>query len=156
MLPGRWVFEGDIRIAPLGLARGRALQAIHARGARGLPRGQRRANPASASAHDHRVVDNHPGPADREGRGEEAGRWLFRAWALRTVSTIGRYRGVPAYVLGVSPGTMGARNESVSVEEFLAVVKAHTLTGWEFFGASVVALRQRSWDGFLLVRAAVV
>lgn len=43
-----------------------------------------------------------------------------------------RYRGVPAYVLGVSPEGMGARDESVSLEEFLAVVKTHFLAGREY------------------------
>jgi acetylornithine deacetylase/succinyl-diaminopimelate desuccinylase-like protein len=45
-----------------------------------------------------------------------------------------RYHGVPAYVFGVSPETMAARDESVSVEEFLTVVKTHALAAWEYLG----------------------
>jgi hypothetical protein len=39
-----------------------------------------------------------------------------------------------SYVLGVSPESMAAKDESVSVEEFLAVVKTHALATWEYLG----------------------
>jgi succinyl-diaminopimelate desuccinylase len=41
---------------------------------------------------------------------------------------------VPAYVFGVSPETMAASNESVSVGEFLVVIKTHVLAVWEYLG----------------------
>ena len=45
------------------------------------------------------------------------------------------YHNVPAYVFGVSPETMAASvDERVSIEEFLSVVKTHTLAVWDFFG----------------------
>lgn len=48
-----------------------------------------------------------------------------------------RYKDVPAFVYGVSPEGMAARDESVSVDEFLHVVKAHVLAGWEFLGGKM-------------------
>jgi acetylornithine deacetylase/succinyl-diaminopimelate desuccinylase-like protein len=48
-----------------------------------------------------------------------------------------RYNWVPAYVFGVSPETMGVRDESVSVDEFLAVVRTHVLAGWEYLGGKI-------------------
>jgi succinyl-diaminopimelate desuccinylase len=44
---------------------------------------------------------------------------------------------VPAYVFGVSPETMAVRDGSVSVEEFLVVVKTHVLAGWEYLGGKI-------------------
>ena len=38
-----------------------------------------------------------------------------------------RYAGVPTYVYGPSPKGMGGQGEAVSIDEFLAVVKTHTL-----------------------------
>lgn len=133
MIPGRCDFEGDIRM-PLGLTRDRVLEVIH-KVLEGYPEArvevqEAASNAASASVHDHRIVDI-------------IARQTERATGKRplAIPSLGgtdckhyRYRGVPAYVLGVYPDTMGAKNESVSIEEFLAVVKAHTLTGWEFLG----------------------
>jgi len=47
-----------------------------------------------------------------------------------------RYEGVPAYVFGVSPKGMAAVDESVLIEEFLAVVKAHAASAWDYLGGS--------------------
>ncbi len=43
-----------------------------------------------------------------------------------------RAAGVPAYVYGCSPNGMGAPDESVSVDEFLHVVKTHTLSAFDY------------------------
>ena len=40
--------------------------------------------------------------------------------------------GTPAYVYGCSPNGMGAPNESVSIDEFLHVVKTHTLSAYDY------------------------
>jgi len=43
-----------------------------------------------------------------------------------------RHRGVPAYVYGPSPGNMGAKDERVSIEEFLGVVGTHVLSAYDY------------------------
>ena len=43
-----------------------------------------------------------------------------------------RAAGTPAYVYGCSPSGMGAPDESVSVDEFLHVVKTHTLSAYDY------------------------
>jgi succinyl-diaminopimelate desuccinylase len=47
-----------------------------------------------------------------------------------------RYRGIPTYVYGPSPKGMGGSHEAVSIDEFLAVVKTHTLAVWDYLGTS--------------------
>ena len=39
---------------------------------------------------------------------------------------------MPAYVYGCSPSGMGAPDESVAVDEFLHVVKTHTLSAFDY------------------------
>jgi succinyl-diaminopimelate desuccinylase len=43
-----------------------------------------------------------------------------------------RAAGVPAYVYGCSPSGMGAPDESVAVDEFLHVVRTHTLSAFDY------------------------
>ncbi|HXJ78568.1 MAG TPA: M20/M25/M40 family metallo-hydrolase [Candidatus Methylomirabilis sp.] len=43
-----------------------------------------------------------------------------------------RAAGVPAYVYGCSPSGMGAPDESVAVDEFLHVVRVHTLSAFDY------------------------
>jgi succinyl-diaminopimelate desuccinylase len=43
-----------------------------------------------------------------------------------------RSRGVPAFVFGPSPSGMGGQGEAVLIEEFMAVVKTHTLAVFNF------------------------
>jgi succinyl-diaminopimelate desuccinylase len=43
-----------------------------------------------------------------------------------------RAAGTPAYVYGCSPAGMGAPDESVAVDEFLHVVKTHTLAAFDY------------------------
>jgi len=43
-----------------------------------------------------------------------------------------RAAGTPAYVYGCSPAGMGAPNESVSIDEFLHVVRTHTLSAYDY------------------------
>jgi succinyl-diaminopimelate desuccinylase len=42
-----------------------------------------------------------------------------------------------AYVFGVSPASIAATNESISVVEFLAVVKTHALAAWDYLGGEM-------------------
>jgi succinyl-diaminopimelate desuccinylase len=46
-----------------------------------------------------------------------------------------RHRGIPAYVYGPSPGNMGTKDEGVSVEEFLGVVRTHVLSAYDYLAA---------------------
>jgi len=43
-----------------------------------------------------------------------------------------RSRGIPAYVYGPSPRTMGARDERVEIEEFLHIVRVHACASFDF------------------------
>lgn len=43
-----------------------------------------------------------------------------------------RVRGIPAYVHGCSPAGMGAPDESLDLEEFLHVVRVHTLSAYDY------------------------
>ena len=45
-----------------------------------------------------------------------------------------RYAGVPAYLYGPSPIGLGGQAESVLVDEYLAVVRVHTMAAFEFLG----------------------
>ena len=43
-----------------------------------------------------------------------------------------RDRGIPAYVYGPSPRTMGARDERVEMEEFLHIVRVHACAAYDY------------------------
>jgi succinyl-diaminopimelate desuccinylase len=45
-----------------------------------------------------------------------------------------RSQGIPAYAYGPHPRGMAERDEKVSIEEFLHIVKVHTLTAWDYLG----------------------
>ncbi len=47
-----------------------------------------------------------------------------------------RYEGVPAYLYGPSPVSMGRGDEHVTEEEFLAVVRVHLLSAYDYLQAS--------------------
>ncbi len=47
-----------------------------------------------------------------------------------------RYEGVPAYLYGPSPVTMGRGDEHVTEEEYLAVVQVHLLSAYDYLMAS--------------------
>ncbi len=46
-----------------------------------------------------------------------------------------RERGVPAFVFGTTPCNIAAPNESTSIEDFLQVVRVHTLSAFDFLMA---------------------
>lgn len=120
-------------------------------------------NPAAACAHDHPMVGilarqavrvgggggiNNDSNSSGSGSGSSSGSGSNSGSGVRppplAIPSLGatdckhyRYRGIPAYVFGVSPETMGARNESVSVEEFLVVTKTLALAGWEYLGGEM-------------------
>jgi len=52
-----------------------------------------------------------------------------------TDARLWRMRGVPAIVYGPSPGSMGAADENVTVEELIHVVKTHVLSAFDYLTA---------------------
>ena len=46
-----------------------------------------------------------------------------------------RYAGVPAYLYGPSPIGLGGRRESVTVDEYLTVVRTHTIAAFDYLSA---------------------
>ncbi len=47
-----------------------------------------------------------------------------------------RYEGIPAYLYGPSPVSMGRGDEHVTVEEFLTVVRVHLLSAYDYLKAA--------------------
>ena len=45
-----------------------------------------------------------------------------------------RAHGISAFAYGPHPGGMAERDEKVSIQEFLDVIKVHTLTAWDYLG----------------------
>lgn len=136
MIPGHCVFEADIRM-PLGLKADHVMTVIHQILAN-YPEAKveiqtAASNPAAASTHDHPMVDILARSAQTA-----AGRKPLAIPSLgATDCKFYRYRGIPAYIYGVSPNTMGAKDERVLIEDFLAVVKTHVLAGWEYLGGEI-------------------
>ncbi|KAH8746214.1 acetylornithine deacetylase/succinyldiaminopimelate desuccinylase-like deacylase [Diaporthe sp. PMI_573] len=136
MIPGHCVFEADIRM-PLGLKADHVMTLIHQILAN-YPEAKveiqtAASNPAAACAHDHPMVDTLARNAQRV-----TGRKPLAIPSMgATDCKFYRYHGIPAYIFGVPPDTMGAKDERVSIEDFLAVVKTHVLAGWEYLGGSV-------------------
>ena len=136
MIPDKCVFEADIRL-PLGLKREEVMDVIHGILEKypeaGVVVQEAASNPAAACAHDHAMVGMLARMAN-----EVTGKKITAIPSLgATDCKFWRYKGVPAYVFGVSPESMAAVDESVSVEEFSAVIKTHALAGWEYLGGEV-------------------
>lgn len=133
MIPAKCVFEADIRL-PLGLTRDVVLKEINAI-LQNYPEAtlevqEAASNPAAGCAHDHSMVQI---LARRSG--EVTGKPALAIPSLgATDCKFWRYHGVPAYVFGVSPESMAAVDESVSVDEFITVIKTHALSAWEYLG----------------------
>ncbi|KAI1626729.1 acetylornithine deacetylase/succinyldiaminopimelate desuccinylase-like deacylase [Exophiala viscosa] len=137
MIPDRCVVEADIRL-PIGLTKDVVLKYIDDKVLDGFPQGQvsyqvqkAASNPPSHCPVDHDMVGVLAGAAEKV-----TGRKPLAIPSLGATDTkFWRYRGVPAYVFGVSPETMAAGvDERVSIDEFLAVVKTHALAVWEYLG----------------------
>lgn len=136
MIPGHCVFEADIRM-PLGLGADQVMTVIHQVLA-DYPEAKvdiqaAASNPAAACAHDHPMV----GILARHAQRVTGRKPLAIPSMGATDCKFYRYRGIPAYIFGVPPDTMGAKDESVLIDDFLAVVKTHALAGWDYLGGSV-------------------
>ncbi|MCC7273919.1 MAG: M20/M25/M40 family metallo-hydrolase [Alphaproteobacteria bacterium] len=130
MLPGECLIEADIRL-PVGLTRARVMDEVRAL-LRDYPEVEIEEPPptvdATASDPDHpmlRIIQDNaeaitgvrPTPTVSLGGSD------CRFW---------RARGVPAYIYGCLPDRMGAPDERVPVEEFLDVVRVHTLSAHDW------------------------
>jgi len=136
MIPGKCIFEADIRL-PLGLEREEVMEIIYEILKR-YPEAsvniqEAASNPAAVCAHDHPMVSILVRKAE-----EVTGKKPLATPSLgATDCKFWRYKGVPAYVFGVSPESMAAVDESISVEEFIAVIKTHALAAWEYLGGEL-------------------
>lgn len=133
MIPGTCIFEADIRL-PMGLKAEQVMEVIHDI-LKKYPEAtveiqQAASNPASFSPHDHPMVDLLKKHA-KTFTGKDP--VPFASLGAQDCKFY-RYKDIPAYVYGVSPETMATKDESVSVQEFLAVVKTHTLAAWDYLG----------------------
>ncbi|KAL3425872.1 peptidase M20 (acetylornithine deacetylase) [Phlyctema vagabunda] len=135
MIPDKCVFETDIRL-PLGLKAEQVLNVIHGvlesyPGATVVVQ-EAASNPASMCAHDHPMV----AILARHAEALTGTKPVAIPSLGATDCKHWRYLGVPTYVFGVSPETMAARDESVSVDEFITVLKTHALAAWEYLGGA--------------------
>ena len=131
VIPSSCVFEADIRL-PIGLARDTVMSQID-KLLQEFPEGsytvqEAASNPANYLAHDHAFATCIADAAE-----SVTGRRPIPLVGMGgTDCKFYRYQGVPAFVLGPSPKGMGARGEAVLIEEFMAVVKTHTLAVWNY------------------------
>jgi succinyl-diaminopimelate desuccinylase len=133
MIPGHCVFETDIRL-PVGLDKKEVLTVVRKILERypevTMTVQEAASNPSSVCSHEHPMVGILARNAERVmGKGKKP---VAIPSLGATDCKFWRYKKVPAYVFGVSPESMAARNESVSVDEFLTVVKTHALAAWEY------------------------
>lgn len=135
MIPDSCIFEADIRL-PIGLKAAEVLDVIHgileAYPEVTLTVQEAASNPSNSCSHDHPMVDM----LARNASNVIGKRPVAIPSLGATDCKFYRYKDVPTYVFGVSPETMAAKNESVSIDEFLAVLKTHVLSAWEYLGGS--------------------
>ncbi|KAK3643054.1 hypothetical protein LTR56_010428 [Elasticomyces elasticus] len=89
-------------------------------------------NPAARSPIEHELVDLIQRNAETIGRSKPLPIVSLGATDCKHF----RYHGVPAYSYGPNPDTQAARDEKVSVEDFLQTIKVHTLTAWDYLGGA--------------------
>ncbi|MBW7973778.1 M20/M25/M40 family metallo-hydrolase [Bradyrhizobium sp. BR 10289] len=131
MIPASCVFEADIRL-PIGLDAARVMQTIHTILA-DYPQAEvaiqeAASNPPNSCAHDHPMV----GILARNAETVSGLRPVAVPSLGATDCKFWRYHKVPAYIYGPAPTRMAAANECVSVEEFMTVIKTHTLSAWDY------------------------
>jgi succinyl-diaminopimelate desuccinylase len=135
MLPGECRIEADLRLPP-GIAKGDVMREV---------RDILQAYPEVAMAFGESVTEQATW-SDPDGTMLK----LIQKHAAQVVGitpapvlTLGgtdcrfwRARGVPAYVYGCSPAGMGVPNEAVKVDEYLAVLKVHALSAFDYLAGS--------------------
>ncbi len=133
VIPARCVIEVDLRAPiglPIGTLKARAMEIID------------RYPEASVSEIVRSEPNFHPDPhpmLDNLERNAEAitGKRPEQIIGLgATDARLWRHRGLPAFVYGPSPAGMGGRNEAVSIEEFLTIVKVHALSALDYLSGA--------------------
>ncbi|KAF2731040.1 acetylornithine deacetylase/succinyldiaminopimelate desuccinylase-like deacylase [Polyplosphaeria fusca] len=135
VIPEQCVFEADIRL-PIGMAARVVLDRIDEI-LKDVPEASYEvqtaaSNPANYCTYDHLLA-------------KSITKWAEQVTGQRPVQLAGlggtdckfyRYAGIPAYVYGPSPQGMGAQGEKVSIDEFISLIKVHTLAVWDYLGTS--------------------
>ena len=139
MIPSHCTFEVDIRL-PIGLTKDSVLAKIEDI-LRDFPEASfevqhAATNPSTASPRDHELVQLIQSNAEHV-RGK---RPLAIASLGATDCKHFRRNGVPAYSFGPSPDRMAEKDERVGVQEFLDLVKVHTLVALDYLRAPDEAL----------------
>lgn len=134
-IPEQCVFEADIRL-PIGLDAASVLAAID-RYLVDFPQASYKVQEAASNPANY-CTAHHPFAKVIAQCAEEAS-------GIEPVMLVGlggtdckfyRYRGTPTYVYGPSPKGMGGSHEAISIDEFIAAVKTHTLAVWDYLSAS--------------------
>jgi succinyl-diaminopimelate desuccinylase len=133
MIPASCVFEADIRL-PIGLDAATVMDVIL-----GILRDypqvevsvqEAASNPSNSCAHDHPMVEI----LAENARSVTGTKPLAIPSLGATDCKFWRYKNVPAYIYGPAPTRMAAPDESVLIDEFIAVVKTHALSAWDYLG----------------------
>lgn len=138
-IPEQCVFEADIRL-PIGLVRDTVLEYID-KVLYSFPETSYQIQEAASNPANYCEAD-HPFAKIIADCAEEvtARRPVQLAGLGGTDCKFYRYSGVPAYVYGPGPKGMGASGEAVLIEEFLAIVKTHTLAVWDYLSIDGTAM----------------
>jgi succinyl-diaminopimelate desuccinylase len=133
MIPDLCIFEADIRL-PIGLDKQPVMEHIHSI-LKAYPHAEVKiqdaaSNPPNYCAHDHPMVEI----IARNAETTTGARPVAIPSLGATDSKYWRYINVPAYVFGPAPGRMGTTDESVALDEFMAVLKTHVLSAWDYLG----------------------
>jgi succinyl-diaminopimelate desuccinylase len=135
MMPGVCRIEVDIRL-PFGVEREDVLNAINEilalYPAASLEVQEAASNPASASDPDHEML----GILQRVIADISDHRPVGISGIGATDCKFFRYKGVPAFVYGPSPDTMSRPDEHVPIEDFIHVVRTHTLAAFDYLTAA--------------------
>jgi succinyl-diaminopimelate desuccinylase len=135
MIPDSCVFEADIRL-PIGLDASTVLVLID-QILKDFPNvkvevQEAASNPPSSCAHDHPMVE-----ILAQNASHVTGVKPLAIPSLgATDCKFWRYNNVPAYIYGPAPTRMAAVDECVSVDEFIAVIKTHALSAWDYLGGA--------------------
>jgi acetylornithine deacetylase/succinyl-diaminopimelate desuccinylase-like protein len=136
MIPSDCVFEADIRL-PVGMSRIIAIKVIEEI-LEWYPQAtmeiqEAASNPSTMCSYTHPMID-----ILARNAAKVMGKTPVAIPSLgATDCKFYRYRGIPAYIFGVSPESMASKNESIDIEEYLTVLKTHTLAGWEYLGGDM-------------------
>jgi succinyl-diaminopimelate desuccinylase len=134
-IPEQCVFEADIRL-PIGLEAKAVLNRINEI-VEEIPEASYDIQEAASNPANYCVADHPFATAIANCAADATGTTPVMLTGLGgTDAKFYRYAGVPTYVYGPSPKGMGGTGEAVSIEEFLALVKTHTLAVYDYLAVS--------------------